>query len=73
APAGSGMIMINGAAAHKAKPGDLVILATYAEYEDAEARQHSPTVVLMAEGNRIEEILRPAWPSWGSLPELVEV
>ncbi len=61
APAGSGVVMINGAAAHKARPGDVVILATYAEFEEAEARRHEPTVVLMAAGNRIEEVLRPGF------------
>jgi aspartate 1-decarboxylase len=66
APAGSGTIMINGAAAHKARPGDLVIIVSYADYSDAEARRHTPTVLLMKEGNEVEEILRPALgsPAW---------
>ena len=39
APAGSGVICVNGAAAHHAKPGDMVIIATFAEANDeAEAR-----------------------------------
>lgn len=49
----SGIICINGAAAHLAKPGDLVILATFAEMEAAEARAWKPTVVLVDGKNRI--------------------
>lgn len=49
--AGSGMICINGAAAHLASPGDLVILATYAEYDEAEIDTHHPLVVHVDENN----------------------
>lgn len=49
---GQGEIILNGAAAHKASPGDLVILCTYAEYDEAELRDHRPTVVLVDERNR---------------------
>lgn len=49
---GKGEICINGAAAHKAKAGDLVILATYAEYEAAELRDHHPALVFVDEKNR---------------------
>ena len=50
---GSGVICINGAAAHLNKPGDKVILATFAEMDEAEARRHVPQVVLVDEENRI--------------------
>ena len=50
---GSGIICINGAAAHLNKPGDLVILATFAEFEEAEVRAHVPRVVLVDRQNRI--------------------
>ena len=50
---GSGTICINGAAAHLNKPGVLVILATFAELEDSEARVHKPVVVLVDRKNRI--------------------
>ena len=50
---GSGTICINGAAAHLNKPGDLVILATFAELEEAEARAHEPKVVLVDRQNKI--------------------
>jgi aspartate 1-decarboxylase len=49
---GSGEVRINGAAAHKARSGDLVILCSYAAYEEAEARAHQPTVVFVDAGNR---------------------
>ena len=50
---GSGVISINGAAAHLNEPGDLVILATFAELEESEARAHRPKVVLVDGRNRI--------------------
>ncbi len=53
AEAGSGVVCVNGAAAHLAKPGDLVIVATYTQMDDAAARQHAPRIVLLGEGNRI--------------------
>ncbi len=50
---GSGVICINGAAAHLNRPGDIVIVATFAELEESEARVHKPTVVLVDRQNRI--------------------
>jgi aspartate 1-decarboxylase len=50
---GMGEIVINGAAAHKARPGDVVILATYADYENAECRSHKPSLVFVDARNRI--------------------
>ena len=50
---GKGEIVINGAAAHKAGAGDVVILATYADYEDAECRAHQPSLVFVDAKNRI--------------------
>ena len=52
-PAGSGMICINGAAAHKVHPGDLVILATYATVSENEYRDHQPRIVHVDEKNRL--------------------
>jgi aspartate 1-decarboxylase len=62
---GSGVVCINGAAAHLNRPGDLVILATFAEMDDAEAREHVPKVVLVDAKNRavqsdVREIPGPA-------------
>lgn len=42
---GSGIIGINGAAAHKAKTGDLIIIASYALMDFEEAKQWHPTVI----------------------------
>ncbi|MGW1913525.1 aspartate 1-decarboxylase [Streptomyces sp. NPDC002076] len=50
---GSGVIGINGAAAHLVHPGDLVIIISYAQVPDAEARELKPRVVHVDAGNRI--------------------
>jgi aspartate 1-decarboxylase len=55
-PRGSGIICINGAAAHLNRPGDKVILATYGDMSDEEARRHEPRVVLVDDQNRVSEI-----------------
>jgi aspartate 1-decarboxylase len=44
-PRGSGAVCVNGAAAHLNHPGDLVILATFADMEPQEASAFKPTVV----------------------------
>lgn len=51
-PPGSGVICINGAAAHLMHPGDLVIIATFAQVDENEARSWRPKVVLVDENNR---------------------
>ena len=58
---GSGVICMNGAAAHLNRPGDLVILATFGSMSDEEARAHVPRVVRVDALNRIagEEPERP--------------
>lgn len=48
---GTGVIGINGAAAHLIDPGDLVIIIAYAQMEDAEARAFKPRVVFVDENN----------------------
>lgn len=53
--AGSGIICINGAAAHLVSPGDKVIIATFAEVAAEHAAGWEPTVVLVDEGNRIAD------------------
>ena len=53
---GSGVISINGAAAHLVHPGDLVIIIAYAQMDDAEARAFQPTVVHVDGRNRIVEL-----------------
>ncbi|MDQ1321678.1 MAG: aspartate 1-decarboxylase [Actinomycetota bacterium] len=49
---GSGVIGINGAAAHLVHPGDLVILIAYASMDDLEARRYRPRVVFVDSANR---------------------
>lgn len=49
----SGEITLNGAAAHKAGRDDLVIICSYAEYTEAEARGHKPNLVYVDECNKI--------------------
>lgn len=56
APRGSGVIGINGAAAHLVRPGDLVIIMNYALMDDAEARALSPRVVHVDARNRVVKI-----------------
>ena len=52
--AGSGVVCVNGAAAHHVRPGDVVIIATFAEAaSDAEARAWKPTVVRVDAANRL--------------------
>lgn len=50
---GSGVICINGAAAHKASPGDLVIIATFSWMSEAQASEWQPVVVFVDAHNRI--------------------
>ena len=51
---GAGEITLNGAAAHKAGPGDLVIICSYAEYTEEEARGHEPKLVHVDSCNKIQ-------------------
>ena len=50
---GSGVIGINGAAARRVQPGDIVILIAYAQLETAEARAFQPSVVFVDVDNRV--------------------
>ena len=50
---GSGVISVNGAAAHKANPGDILIIATYAMYTEMELQKFHPQLVYVDERNRI--------------------
>ena len=55
-PPGSGVICLNGAAAHGNDPGDIVILAVFADMEEREAKRHVPKVVICDEHNRIKGV-----------------
>jgi aspartate 1-decarboxylase len=59
---GSGTVCVNGAAAHLNRPGDLVILATFADMEPAEAKAHVPVVVRVDKNNRILSHMGPEVP-----------
>lgn len=50
---GSGIICLNGAAARKAQPGDIIIIMTYAQMTPEEAAAHRPTVIFPDEDNHI--------------------
>ncbi|KQS60471.1 aspartate decarboxylase [Geodermatophilus sp. Leaf369] len=63
---GSGVLGINGAAAHLVHPEDLVILISYGLVDDAEAKAHIPTVVHVDGQNRVVELgTDPATPPPG--------
>lgn len=53
AEAGSGVISVNGAAAHKASPGDKIIICAYASLNEAEMKKFKPVLVYLDEDNRI--------------------
>jgi aspartate 1-decarboxylase len=52
-PRDSGVVCVNGAAAHLVRPGDLVIIAAYCWMDEDKARKHEPKVVFVDEQNRI--------------------
>ena len=49
----SGIISINGAAAHKANPGDKLIIATFANYNEIELEKYQPLLVYVDHQNKI--------------------
>ncbi len=51
-PRGSGEICINGAAAHLVERGDLVIIVSYADFDEAELKDYEPRVMLVNEQNQ---------------------
>lgn len=53
---GSGEVGINGAAAHLARPGDLVIVAAYCHLDREDLPHHRARVVLLGDGNRVAEV-----------------
>lgn len=56
AETGSGVISVNGAAAHKAKPGDRVIICTYVVLNQQELASFRPVLVYLDEQNRITHL-----------------
>lgn len=61
---GEGEICINGAAAHLVRAGDIVIIASYAQFTEVEAARHEPKLIRVDERNRQvaceREVPRPA-------------
>ena len=58
APAGSGTVQLNGAAARLVAAGDLVIIIAYGQFTDEEARRWQPKAVMVDGENRVTEIRR---------------
>ncbi len=54
APAGSGTVMLNGAAAREGYKGDVLIILTYGEYEESELANYRATVVKVDAHNRVQ-------------------
>ncbi len=57
-PAGSGVVCVNGAAAHLARAGERIIIAAYATLSEEEIATHRPMVVLVDRANQVKEIRR---------------
>ena len=53
---GSGIISVNGSAARRAAPGDLLIIATFASYSEEEAASYHPKLVYADEKNTIARL-----------------
>lgn len=70
--AGSGVIGVNGAAAHLVHPGDLVIVITYAMLDRSEIDGHRPRVVHVDEANRIVALGTSASEPVPGVPHLVD-
>ena len=56
APRFSGEVRLNGAAARLGDRGDLIIIASYADYEESELEDYEPTLVYVDENNRIVSV-----------------
>ena len=50
---GSGVISVNGSAARRAAPGDILIIATFAVYNEVELAKHEPDLIYVDSQNRI--------------------
>ena len=54
---GSGIIGVNGAAAHLAQPGDLIIVASYAMIYEDELSEYKPKIVLLDSHNKVKRVI----------------
>jgi aspartate 1-decarboxylase len=69
---GTGVVGINGAAAHLVHPGDLVIIISYAQMDDVNARTYRPRVVHVDADNRVIDVdANPAGVVAGMVEDLV--
>ena len=57
APSGSGEIALNGAAAHKGKPGDLVVILSFVSLDPEEAAVWEPRLILVSNNNLSHELI----------------
>lgn len=55
---GSREVVVNGAAAHKASKGDLIIIACYAQVREEDTENHRPSLVYVDSSNNITRIVR---------------
>ena len=55
APAASGTVMLNGPAAREGYKGDILVIITYAEYEESELEQYRAKIVKVDAQNRVKE------------------
>ena len=70
-PPGSGLIGINGAAAHLVSPGNLVIIMSFLALDDSERRSHRPRVVHVDEHNRLVAVgSDPSEPVPGAVDQM---
>ncbi|MFZ2269803.1 MAG: aspartate 1-decarboxylase [Azonexus sp.] len=53
---GSGVISVNGSAARRAAPGDIMIIATFAIYNEIELAKHEPALIYVDSQNRITRV-----------------
>lgn len=54
AEAGSRVISVNGAAAHRASPGDRIIICAYGAMDEQEVARHEPSLLYLDENNRLK-------------------
>lgn len=62
---GSGVISVNGSAARRVQVGDILILASFAMFDDRELAEHKPRLVFVDGANRVTELssLTPVQPA----------
>ena len=68
---GAGEITINGAAAHLVKKGDLLIIVSFAQMKEKEAKKHQPKVILVDAKNQIAKTARRSVGGKHVQPKLV--